>query len=377
VSRRITVLVGTDHHGFSRLVQWADLWQAANPDDEVLVQHGFSAGPTRATGVELVPPSELLTLLAMSDVVVTHGGPGTIMSARHAGHHPLAVPRNPALDEHVDQHQMHFVSWAAAKGLCTEAISVDELTGTVAALGDAGTRTDTQVVLTPEVDDQLLERTIGSGRRRRAASLSAVPVLYFPGSSWHPTALPPGTDPSRLLVLGNVSQLWLGGPELACSCGLPHHECPLWGAVTQRAFDGPVSAEELRSLHAEVRNHPAAAGRRHPGPERRRRYLRLSLAYRRACAAALQVAGAEVVVDHGGPLADVLALSHCRELDVRVLRGATPDRTDKLVQGALRWRGVPTWRPDDAAQAGSPAAPMTGHQLHPTGDSASQRSITW
>jgi hypothetical protein len=275
---------------------------------------------------------------------------------------------------------MHFVRWAAAKGLCTETVSVEELTGVVAALGDAGTRTDTQVVLTPEVDDQLLERTIGSRRRRRDASLSAVPVLYFPGSSWHPTAVPPGTDPSRLLVLGNVSQLWLGGPELACSCGLPHQECPLWGTVTERAFDGSASAEELRSLHADVRHHPTAAARRHPGPERRRRYLQLALAYRRACAAALQVAGADVVVDHGGPLADVLPLSHCRELDVRVLRGATPDRTDKLVQGALRWRGVPTWRPAEAAQAaeaGSPADPMSGHQLHPTGDSAQQRSTTW
>ncbi len=94
--RRITVLVGTDHHDFSRVVRWADDWQRSHPHDDVLVQHGFSPPPTTARGTELVPPTELVTMLSESDVVVTHGGPGTIMSARHAGHHPLALPRDPA-----------------------------------------------------------------------------------------------------------------------------------------------------------------------------------------------------------------------------------------------------------------------------------------
>lgn len=376
MSRRVTVLVGTDHHDFSRLVAWADAWQEKNPDDEVLVQHGHSAGPVRAQGVELVPPSELLTLLTLSDVVVTHGGPGTIMSARHAGHHPLAVPRDPARGEHVDRHQMQFVSWAAAKGLCDENVSVEGLTAAVSGLDATGTRTDTHVVLTPEVDDELLERTVSSRRRRRGASPHAVPVLWFAGAAWDPAALPLPTDDARPVVLGEVSALWAGGPASRCSCGLEAGTCPFWSAVAARAFDG-TTAGRVRALHEELREHPAAAARRHPGPERRRRYLELALAYRRACLAALQLADADVVVDHGGPLVDVLPLSHCRELDVQVALPPSPDRSERLLLAALRYRGVPTWQPSRLRGADSTAALRSEHQLQPTRGGALHGSITW
>jgi hypothetical protein len=207
-----------------------------------------------------------------------------------------------------------------------------------------------------------------------------VRVLYFPGSSWHPDALPPDMPSSRLLVLGNVSQLWLGGSDATCSCGLHHQECALWGTVARRALDGPDAAARLRSLHADLRARPASATRRHPGAERRRRYLEVALAHRRVCQAALQEAGGDVVVDHGGPLADVLPLSHCRELDLRVLRPATSTRVDTFVLTALRWRRVPTWRPSGtAARTGSPdstAVAMSEHQLLPTTRSAMNGSIT-
>ena len=86
------------------------------------------------------------------------------------------------------------------------------------------------------------------------------------------------------------------------------------------------------------------------------------------------MAGAEVVVDHGGPLTDVLPLSHCRELDVQVLRPASPAGAERLVLAALRWRGVPTWR---AGERQSAADPMSEHQLVPVRDSALHGSITW
>jgi UDP-N-acetylglucosamine transferase subunit ALG13 len=377
---RITVLVGTDHHDFSRLVRWADDWQRDHLDDEVLVQHGFSPAPSLARGLELVPPTELVELLRTADVVVTHGGPGTIMSARHAGHHPIAVPRDPGLGEHVDEHQMRFVTWAAAKGLCDEAVSVEELSQTVSALGTSGTRAESHVALAPAVDQELLDRAAGSRRRRRDPSPGAVPVLYCPGPTWRPMAPPHDLQSTPVLVLGQVSRLWLGGADAPCSCGADRGECPFWSDVTERAFAdcGPQTLERAGALHRDLARRRLAAARRHPGGDARRAYLELALTYLRVCTAALAAADAGAVVDHGGPLADVLPLSHCRELDIRVLHEsghqAAAGRPDRLTPAALRYRGVPTWRPSMAGAAVEPAA---GHQLIPANAAALHGSITW
>ena len=99
--RRITILVGTDHHGFDRLVRWADSHQAAHPADTVVIQHGHTSAPSVAAGVAFFSPEDLGRLAAESDVVITHGGPGTIMDVRKQGHRPITLARNPEHGEHV------------------------------------------------------------------------------------------------------------------------------------------------------------------------------------------------------------------------------------------------------------------------------------
>lgn len=114
---RLLVLVGTDHHPFERLREWADSWQESHPDDEVVLQHGFTAAPLSARGVEMLAPADLEELLATVDVAITHGGPGTISTVRAAGLLPIVVPRDPALGEHVDDHQQRFATWAEERRL--------------------------------------------------------------------------------------------------------------------------------------------------------------------------------------------------------------------------------------------------------------------
>ena len=363
--RRITVLVGTDHHDFSRVVRWADVWQHDHPGDDVLVQHGFSPAPCQARGVELVPPTQLVDLVAGADVVVTHGGPGTIMSARHAGHRPLAVPRDPSLGEHVDEHQMRFVTWAAAKGLCQEVLSPEELSKVIAALGPPGTRSgEAAGGAGLAVETLRLEEAIATPRRRRDPSPSAVPVLYWPGPGWAPERLPVGMDGRPIAVLGNVAGLWLGGPGTRCSCGLGVRQCAFWTEVARRALGG-WSAEILdatRARHLEVRAHAVRAARRHPGTELRRSLLAVALTYRAVVSAGLAATGARTAVDHGGPLADALVLSHCRELDLSVLR-AGRQTTASATWAALRYRAVPLIRAKPAAGLGGPRDGSSSHEV--------------
>ncbi|MDX6251500.1 MAG: hypothetical protein QOF10_4860 [Kribbellaceae bacterium] len=117
----VLVILGTDHHHFDRLVSWLDdyLEQPGNESLTALVQLGATAPPRRAKGVGIVAYDELQRLMRQAKAVVTHGGPATMFEVRRQGRKPVVVPRDPALDEHVDQHQQEFSRRMGALGLVT------------------------------------------------------------------------------------------------------------------------------------------------------------------------------------------------------------------------------------------------------------------
>ena len=113
----VVVSVGTDHHPFDRLVRWIDQWAIVHPDVSVFVQRGTSTAPERVPSAELVTHGELRELFAAADVVVSHGGPSTVMDARSSGRLPIVVPRDPERGEHIDGHQMRFADHLELHGL--------------------------------------------------------------------------------------------------------------------------------------------------------------------------------------------------------------------------------------------------------------------
>jgi UDP-N-acetylglucosamine transferase subunit ALG13 len=110
---RVVVAVGTDHHPFERLMRWVSGWPEGGI--EWFVQHGSSPCPPGARGRPLLGADELVAEMVAADAVVCHGGPGLLMDARMAGHRPVVVARRPDLGEHVDEHQVAFVTWLAAR----------------------------------------------------------------------------------------------------------------------------------------------------------------------------------------------------------------------------------------------------------------------
>lgn len=116
----VLAMVGTDHHPFDRFVDWVDAEALRLPDTRFVVQHGASKSPRRAEGHEFLDHDRLVELLADARAVICHGGPGTIMEARSAGHVPICVPRDPTLGEHVDEHQQRFARLVGAAGVVRE-----------------------------------------------------------------------------------------------------------------------------------------------------------------------------------------------------------------------------------------------------------------
>ena len=114
----LLVSVGTDHHPFDRLVRWAGAWLDGHPGRlPCLMQTGTSAPPTGpATWRAYLEFDALQAAMASAAAVVCHGGPGTILGARHNGAVPIVVPRQHRLGEHVDDHQVAFSRRLAAQG---------------------------------------------------------------------------------------------------------------------------------------------------------------------------------------------------------------------------------------------------------------------
>jgi UDP-N-acetylglucosamine transferase subunit ALG13 len=114
----LLVTVGTDHHPFDRLVGWAGAWLAAHPGTlRCLMQTGTSAPPAGpAEWQAYLEFGALQAAMASAAAVVCHGGPGTILGARHMGAVPIVVPRQHRLGEHVDDHQVAFSRRLAAQG---------------------------------------------------------------------------------------------------------------------------------------------------------------------------------------------------------------------------------------------------------------------
>jgi UDP-N-acetylglucosamine transferase subunit ALG13 len=110
----VFVTVGTDHHPFTRLMRWSERLASTHPHIDVVVQHGASPRPSGVEAHEMLGAIDLLAQFKSADAVVTHGGPGTILEARAAGHRPIVVPREAAHGEHVDDHQVRFTRRLAA-----------------------------------------------------------------------------------------------------------------------------------------------------------------------------------------------------------------------------------------------------------------------
>ena len=111
----VFVTVGTDHHQFDRLIQWTSRWFARHPEVRALLQTGTATTPATGEAHDYLGHEQMQAALSGANVVVSHGGPATIMAAKHAGIVPIVVPRRHELGEHVDNHQVEFASWLAAR----------------------------------------------------------------------------------------------------------------------------------------------------------------------------------------------------------------------------------------------------------------------
>lgn len=109
----ILVTLGTQDKKFYRLIKEIDrLIEDGKIKDEVIVQAGSSSNykSNRMKILKLIPMDEFDELVEKCDLLITHGGVGSILNGLKNNKKIIAVPRIKKYKEHVNNHQLQIVS---------------------------------------------------------------------------------------------------------------------------------------------------------------------------------------------------------------------------------------------------------------------------
>lgn len=125
----ILVMLGTQNNSFHRLLEEIDkLIKQREIDEEVVVQAGYTKYETKYMEIfSLIPLEELENLVEKADLIITHGGVGSIILALKRGKKVIAVPRLHEYQEHVNNHQKEIVETFNRKGYIIGIQDVKEL----------------------------------------------------------------------------------------------------------------------------------------------------------------------------------------------------------------------------------------------------------
>ncbi len=107
----ILVLLGTQNNSFHRLLEEIEknIKQGTIKED-VVVQAGYTKFESKNMKIfDLIPREQLEQLQAQADLIITHGGVGSIITSIRKEKKVIAVPRIHEYGEHVNNHQIQIV----------------------------------------------------------------------------------------------------------------------------------------------------------------------------------------------------------------------------------------------------------------------------
>ena len=107
----IFITLGSQKFQFNRLLKAVDKLVAnATITDKVFAQIGYSDyNPQNYQFTRFLDRDEFAKIIEEADIVITHGGTGSIMEAVKKGKKVIAIPRRMKYGEHIDDHQLQVV----------------------------------------------------------------------------------------------------------------------------------------------------------------------------------------------------------------------------------------------------------------------------
>ena len=114
---------------FDRMVEMvATLKASGDISEDLVIQTGIGGlSPLGLQTYETLPFDSMLAYLREADIVICHGGTGSLITALREGCRVIVVPRLFEKGEHYDNHQKEITRAFAGRGLVTPASTLEEL----------------------------------------------------------------------------------------------------------------------------------------------------------------------------------------------------------------------------------------------------------
>ncbi|MCM3029815.1 PssE/Cps14G family polysaccharide biosynthesis glycosyltransferase [Niallia sp. MER 6] len=126
----IFVTVGSQKFQFNRILIEIDrlIEEGKITKDLVFAQIGYSTyEPRNYKSVNFLNKSEFHDIIKNSDIVISHGGTGSIINSVKKGKKVIGIPRRAEYGEHVDNHQMDIINEFSDSNFIYPVYEVEEL----------------------------------------------------------------------------------------------------------------------------------------------------------------------------------------------------------------------------------------------------------
>lgn len=121
----IFVTLGTQDKQFKRLL---DYCEALKTDEKIIVQAGLTEYHSDKMDIRsFIDQEDFEKFIAEADVLITHGGVGTIINALNQNKVVIACPRLSKYHEHHNDHQVEIVDEFERRGLILALRENDDL----------------------------------------------------------------------------------------------------------------------------------------------------------------------------------------------------------------------------------------------------------
>lgn len=134
----ILVLLGTQNNSFVRLLEAVQ----KNIDDkvineEVIVQAGFTKFESKDMKIfSMIDKDKFAKIQEKADLVISHGGVGSIVSSLEKGKKVIVVPRLKKYNEHVNNHQIQIARKFKQDGYVKYVINMKNLGKVIKSMED-------------------------------------------------------------------------------------------------------------------------------------------------------------------------------------------------------------------------------------------------
>ena len=125
----IFVTVGTQKFQFNRILKYVDklIDDGVLLKDDVFGQIGYSTYIPKFKYKKFLNSIDFNDCVLKSDIIISHGGVGSIMNTLKNGKRIVVVPRDVKFNEHVDNHQYEICEELASKKYLLMAYNYDTL----------------------------------------------------------------------------------------------------------------------------------------------------------------------------------------------------------------------------------------------------------